>query len=114
MNKRVAICAVAQTSCERNKWYQRMQGMAWEVVEPMIKATGLDFSEGRGINHVITISDDIFDARTISNSAMTDAVGAHYRSEEKISQDGSQAVYYALSVILSGHQDVVMVVGHCK
>jgi len=114
MNKRVAICAVAQTNYERDKWYQRMQGMAWEVVEQVIKATGLDFSEERGIRQVITVSDDVFDARTISDNAMTDAVGAHYRCEEKVSQDGSMAVYYALSAVLSGHQDVVMIVGHCK
>lgn len=114
MNKRVAICAVAQTSYERNKWYQRMQGMAWEVVEQLIGATGLDFSEDRGINSVVTVSDDVFDARTISDAAMTDVVGAHYREEEKVAQDGSQAVYYAMSTILSGHQDVVMIIGHCK
>jgi len=114
MTRRVAICAVAQTTYERSKWYQRMQGMALEVVEQLIQATGLDFEEDTGINQVVTVSDDVFDARTISDGAMTDVVGAHYRTEEKVSQDGAQAVYYALSVILSGHHDVVMIVGHCK
>ncbi|MDP8257592.1 MAG: thiolase family protein [Candidatus Alcyoniella australis] len=114
MARRAAIVAVAQTSFERDKWYQRMQGMAWEVVKPMIDSTGLDFSEERGIGQVVTTSDDIFDARTISDNAMTDVIGAHYRCEEKVSQDGAQAVYYALASVLSGHQDLVMVVGHCK
>jgi len=114
MTRRAAICAVAQTIFERDKWFQRVQGMGWEVVESLIKSTGLDFSEDRGIKQVVTVSDDVFDARTISDSAMTDAVGAHYRCEEKVSQDGAQAVSYALAVVLSGHQDVVMIVGHCK
>ncbi len=114
MTKRVAICAVAQTSYERDKWYQRQQGLGWEVVEPLLKATGLDFAEETGINQIVTVSDDLFDGRTISDSAMTDVVGAHYRAEEKVSQDGAQAVYYGLSLVLSGQADVVLIVGHCK
>ena len=114
MSKRAAICAVAQTTWERDKWYQRQQGMGWEVVESLLGATGLDFSEEHGIRHVVTVSDDLFDGRTISDSAMTDVVGAHYRAEEKVSQDGAQAIYYALSLILSGREDVIMIVGHCK
>jgi acetyl-CoA C-acetyltransferase len=31
-----------------------------------------------------------------------------------VAQDGAQAVYYATALILSGHTDLVMVVGHCK
>jgi len=114
MTKRVAICAVAQTAYERDKWFQRQQGMGWEVVEQLTKATGLDFAEDTGINQIVTVSDDLFDGRTISDSAMTDVVGAHYRAEEKVAQDGAQAVYYAMSIVLSGHADVVMIVGHCK
>jgi acetyl-CoA C-acetyltransferase len=88
--------------------------MGWEVVEQLIKATGLDWAEDTGINHIVTVSDDLFDGRTISDSAMTDVVGAHYRTEEKVSQDGAQAIYYGLSMVLSGQADVVMIVGHCK
>jgi len=112
--ERVAICAVAQTKYESDKWYQRMQGMAWEVVKKVVSETGLDFSDNGGIEAAITVSDDVFDARTISDSAMTDVVGAHFKGEEKVSADGSQAVYYGLATILSGHHDVVIVVGHCK
>ncbi|NLH48704.1 MAG: thiolase family protein [Myxococcales bacterium] len=114
MTRRAAICAVAQTAFERDKWYQRQQNMGWEVVEPLLKATGLDFAENTGINHIVTVSDDLFDGRTISDGAMTDTVGAHYRCEEKVSQDGAQAVYYAMAMVLSGQADVVMIVAHCK
>jgi acetyl-CoA C-acetyltransferase len=114
MTKRAAICAVAQTSYERDKWYIRHQGMVWEVVEQLLKSTGLDYAEDTGIGQIVTVSDDLFDGRTISDAAVTDAVGAHFRAEEKVSQDGAMAVYYALSLILSGHTDLVLIVGHCK
>ncbi|MBW1989610.1 MAG: thiolase family protein [Deltaproteobacteria bacterium] len=112
--KRVGICAVAQTTYERNKWYQRFQGMALDVLEELLAQTGLDFSEDKGINMTISVSDDVFDARTISDSGMTDVLGAHFRCEEKVAQEGLQAVYYGLAAILSGHQDVVLIIGHCK
>jgi len=113
MAGRIGICAVAQTPYERDKWHQRFQGMAWDVVEKVVEQTGLSFGED-GIEGAITVSDDVFDARTISDNAMTDVVGAHYLSEEKVNQDGSQAIYYAMANILSGHHEVMVIVGHCK
>ena len=112
--KRVGICAVAQTKYERDMQGQRFQGMALDVLESLLEQTGLDFSEDHGIDASISCSDDVFDARTISNNAMTDVLGAHFRNEEKVAQEGAQAVYYGLAMILSGHADVVLVLGHCK
>ena len=114
MGKRVGICAVAQTTYERNRWYERFQSMALEVLESLLEQTGLDFAEDTGINTSISVSDDLFDARTISDNGMTDVLGAHFRCEEKVAQEGIQALYYGMATILSGHQDVVLVVGHCK
>jgi acetyl-CoA C-acetyltransferase len=114
MTRRAAICAVAQTTWERDKWQVRQQGLGWEITESLLAQTGLDFKEGTGIGQIVTVSDDLFDGRTISDNAMTDVVGAHYRAEEKVAMDGAQAVYYALSIVLSGQEDVVLVVGHCK
>ncbi|MFC1851621.1 acyl-CoA dehydrogenase family protein [candidate division CSSED10-310 bacterium] len=114
VTKKVAICAVAQTTYERDKWDQRFQGMALDVLESLLEQTGLDFSENGGINTSISVSDDVFDARTISDNAMTDVLGAHYRCEEKVAQEGAQAVYYGLATILSGHTDLVLIIGHCK
>ena len=34
--------------------------------------------------------------------------------EEKVAQEGIQALYYGLAAIQSGHDDVVLVLGHCK
>ncbi len=114
MGRRVAICAVAQTTYEKDKWRQRFQGMALEVLESLLNRTGLDFSEKNGIGMSINVSDDIFDARTISDNAMTDVLGAHLRCEEKVAQEGAQAVYYGLAAIMSGHTDLVLIIGHCK
>lgn len=114
MARRVGICAVAQTTYEPDKWTERFQGMALEVLESIQAQTGVDFSEDRGIGMSISVSDDIFDARTISDNAMTDVLGAHFGCEEKVAQEGIQAIYYGLAAIRSGHEDVVLIVGHCK
>jgi acetyl-CoA C-acetyltransferase len=90
-----------------------MQGLLWEVVKGVREQTGLDFGKG-GIEGAVTVSDDLFDARTISDGAVTDVVGAHFGSEEKVAADGAQGVYYAASTILAGHHDVVLLAGHCK
>lgn len=110
----VAICALAQTPWRRNLWEERVQGLCWSVVQPVLEQTGLDYNEATGINHILTCSDDLFDARTISDNAITDVVGAHYRSEEKVAQNGIQALYYGYAMIASGHADVVLIVAHCK
>lgn len=114
MPRRVAICAVAQIKNEPDIWYKRFQGMVFDCVERILKQTGVTFDLKKGIRNVVTCSDDVFDARTISDSAMTDVVGAHYRGEEKIAQDGINGLGYAMACILSGHDEVVLLAGHCK
>ena len=114
MPRRVGICAVAQTTYEPDKWTERFQGLALEVLESIQAKTGVDFSEDQGIGMSISVSDDIFDARTISDNAMTDVLGAHFGCEEKVAQEGIRALYYGLAAIQSGYVDVVLIVGHCK
>lgn len=111
---RVAICAAAQHKNESDLWYKRIPEMLLDVIEELRGTTGFDFSEERGVGTIISCSDDFFDARTISDNGVTDAIGAHFRAEEKVAQEGLNAVGYAASVILSGHADLVLVVGHCK
>jgi len=112
--KKVAICAVAQHKIEPDIWYKRFQGMLLEVLEDIQAQTGFTFDEETGVHDIVTCSDDVFDARTISDNGMTDVVGAHYRGEEKVAQDGLNALGYAMALILSGHDDVVYVAGHSK
>lgn len=111
MAKRIGICSVAQTKFERAKDDQRPQEMLWEVVKKVVPESGLSFSD---IDAIITVSDDILDARTISDSAVGDVVGAQMKSEEKVAQDGAQAIYYAYATIVSGQADVVLITAHAK
>jgi len=76
--------------------------------------TGVTFDMEKGIRNVVSCSDDVFDARTISNNGNTDVMGAHYRGERKAAQDGANALGYAMASILSGHDDLILVMGHCK
>jgi acetyl-CoA C-acetyltransferase len=112
--KKVAICAVAQHKNDSDLWYKRFQGMLLDILEDLQRQTAFTFDEDTGVKSIVSCSDDIFDARTISNNGVTDVLGAHYRGEEKVAQEGLNAIGYAMSVILSGHDDVVLVMGHCK
>ena len=114
MSRKVAVCAVAQIKNEPNIWYQRFQGMLLDCFESIVEQTGVTFDMEKGIRNVVTCSDDVFDARTISNNAVTDVVGAHFRGEEKAAQDGLNAIAYGMASILSGHDDLILVMGHCK
>ena len=114
MARRVAICAAAQIKNEADIWYQRFQGMLLECFESLVEQTGLTFDMETGVRSVVTCSDDVFDARTISDNGMTDVVGAHYRGEEKMAQDGLNGLGYAMAAIMSGHDDLVLLMGHCK
>ncbi len=111
---RIAVCAVAQIKNEPDIWYQRFQGMLLECFESIMTQTGVTFDMDKGIRNIITCSDDVFDARTISDNGMTDVVGAHFRGEEKTAQDGINGLGYAMASILSGHDDLVLLMGHCK
>ncbi|MGM0453586.1 MAG: thiolase C-terminal domain-containing protein [Thermodesulfobacteriota bacterium] len=114
MNQRVAVCAVAQIKNEPDIWYQRFQGMLLDCFESIVGQTGVTFDMEKGIRNVVTCSDDVFDARTISDNGMTDVVGAHYRGEEKMAQNGINGLGYAMASILSGHDDLILLMGHCK
>ncbi len=114
MTRKVAVCAVAQIKNQADIWHQRSQGMLIDCFESIIQQTGVTFDMDTGIRNVVTCSDDVFDARTISDAAVTDVVGAHFRGEKKVAQDGINALGYAMASILSGHDDLVLVMGHCK
>lgn len=114
MGNRVAICAMAQIKNEPDIWYQRFQGMLQDCIKPVLEKTGATYDMDKGIRNVLTCSDDVFDARTISDNGVTDAVGAHFRGEEKVAQESINGFGYAMSMILSGHDDVVLYVGHIK
>jgi len=114
MGNRVAICGMAQIKNEPDIWYQRFQGMLLDCLEPLLEETGVTFDMEKGIRNIVTCSDDVFDARTISDNGIADVVGAHLRGEEKVSQDGLNALGYASACILSGQDEVVLLMAHNK
>ena len=114
MGRRLAVCAVAQIKNHPNYDYLRFQNMLLECFEPIMEQTKVTFDMEKGIRTIITCSDDVFDARTISNNGITDVVGAHFRGEEKMAQESINGLGYAMACVLSGHDDLVLFMGHCK
>lgn len=114
MGKRVAICAVAQIKNEGDLWYARFQNMLLECFESIIEQTKVTFDMEKGIRNIVSCSDDVFDARTISNNGVTDVLGAQMRGEEKMAQESLNGLGYAMACILSGHDDIILYMGHCK
>jgi acetyl-CoA C-acetyltransferase len=114
MGKKVAICAVAQIKHDPAYETMRFQNMLIECFESIMKQTGVTFDMEKGIRNIVTCSDDVFDARTISDNGVTDVVGAHFRGEEKIAQESINGLGYSMASILSGHDDVILYMGHCK
>ncbi len=114
MGKRMAICAVAQIKNDPEYRHLRFQNMLLECFESIMGQTKVTFDMEKGIRTIITCSDDVFDARTISNNGITDVVGAHFRGEEKMAQESINGLGYGMACILSGHDDVILFMGHCK
>jgi len=112
MTERVAIVGVAQTHFSPKRVDVNYAELAYEAIEQVLTQTGLEIE--RDIDNSISCSQDIWDGQTISNIGITDVIGGHLRSEEKMAMDGSTAVYYAAIGILSGEFDCTLVLAHTK
>lgn len=111
MAERVGIVAVGQTKYHPNRADVNEEELAYEAIKQVLEATGLTLSE---IDSAVTCSQDFWDGRTISNMNIQHVVGAHLGHEDKVAEDGINAVYVGFSQVLSGHQDIVLVVAHTK
>jgi len=111
MAERVAIVAVGQTKYQPNRADVNEEELAYEAVKQALEETGLTLSD---INSAVTCSQDFWDGRTISNMNIQHVVGAHLGHEDKVAEDGINAVYVGMSQVLSGHQDIVLVLAHTK
>ena len=115
MSKRVGIVAVAQTRYSACRNDVRQEELMYEVVKQVMGQTGLKFTEdGTGIDSSVVVSDDFWEARTISDVPLGDAVGGHGRDVIKVAQDGSMGVLYTAATVMSGHDDIVLLAGSCK
>lgn len=111
MTERVGILAVGQTRYQPDRSDVSEGELAYEAIKPVLEETGLTLSD---IDSAVTCSQDFWDGRTISNMNVQHVVGAHMGHEDKVAEDGINAVYVGMAQILSGHQDIVLVVSHTK
>ena len=114
MAERVGIVAVAQTKYAEARRDVRQYELGYSVVKQVMDETGLKWEEGTGIDHAVSVSDDFWDARTISDVPYGDILGAHGRDVIKVAQDGAQAVLYSMATIQSMHDDITLILGICK
>jgi len=112
MADRVAVVAVAQTKFAPKRAEVNYAEMAYEVINRVLTDTGLDLD--KDIGSKISCSHDIWDGQTISNIGITDVIGGHLQSEEKMAMDGSTAVFYGTVGILSGECDCALLMAHTK
>jgi len=66
------------------------------------------------VNAIVTASVDLWDGKTASNIAVTEAVGAVMKAETRIAGDGLLALMHGAMMVLSGHYQRVLVVAHGK
>ncbi len=111
MTDRVGIVAVGQTKYHPDRSDAYEGELAYEAIKPVLEETGLSLSD---IDSAVTCSQDFWDGRTISNMNIQQFVGAHLSHEDKVAEDGLNSVYCAMGQVLSGHQEIVLVVAHMK
>ena len=120
MGERVAIVTAAQTKFKASKENLSVSEMIWEVVEKILRETGLKFEaqvrdKGRPfIDKIISCSEDYWQGRTISDCLYHLEMGALGMSATKVAGDGASAVYHGVVNILSGKSNVVLVVAWRK
>jgi len=117
MADRVGIVAVAQTKFQPNRDEVNAGELVWETIEPVMKETGLNFTDDDGngdIESIVTCSQDFWDGMTISSMGVMSFVGGHHATEDKIAEDSLNALFAAYAQILSGHFDMVLVSTHTK
>jgi acetyl-CoA C-acetyltransferase len=111
MVERVGIVAVGQTKYHPDRSDVNEEELAYEAIKQVLEATGLTLSD---IDSAVTCSQDFWDGRTISSMNIQRVVGAHLGHEDKVAEDGINAVYVGMSQVLSGHQDIILVLAHTK
>jgi len=111
MADRVGIVSVGQTKYEPDRSDVNEGELAYEAIKQALEGAGLTLSD---IDSAVTCSQDFWDGRTISSMNIQHVVGAHLGHEDKVAEDGANAVFCAMAQLLSGHQSVVLVVAHTK
>jgi len=112
MVRKVGIVSVNQSQFIGKQVDKHLTELAYSVVKPCLEETGLKFAtDGTGIDHQVIVTNDHWDGQTLSDVKYHDIMGGNMRDLTRVTQDGSEAVMYAVAAIQSGHVDVVMVMG---
>jgi acetyl-CoA C-acetyltransferase len=120
MKRKVGIVAAAQTRFKASRHDASIGEMIWEMVEKITKETGLKFeaqTEGKDsfcIDKIVSCSEDYWQGRTISDCLYHLEMGALGMSLTKVAADGAFAVYHGVINILSGKNDLVLVIAYRK
>ncbi len=110
MQRRVAIVGYAQ-SRHRHDMPKTRENMVYDVVRSALENAGI---YRRDVGTVVTASTDFLDGRTISSVFLSMAVGAFFKDESKVEEDGGMALHYALMRLLAGTHDVAIVEAHTQ
>jgi acetyl-CoA C-acetyltransferase len=111
MAERVGIVAVAQTKYHPNRNDVNEAELAYEAIKQVLAETGLALSD---IDSAVTCCQDAWDGRTIASLSLQHVVGAHFGHEFTVAEDGINAAYVAMSQILAGGHEIVLVESHMK
>jgi len=115
MAGRVGIVAVAQTPFKERISDKHTGELMYDVTRDVMGQTGLEFKDdGTGIDMTTAAGFDIFSGPAGAYMFLGYVVGAFQRQDERVIEDGSMAVYYAMMQILSGHIDTVLLVAYNK
>lgn len=112
MLERVAIVSIAQTKFSPKRADVNVGELGYEVIKQVLNETGLTIEDD--IDNSISCSHDIWDGQTISDIGITDVIGGHLRTEEKMAMDSSTAIYYGAIGILSGEYECTLIMSHTK
>jgi acetyl-CoA C-acetyltransferase len=109
---KVGIVSVARTTYgEHPEW--RPHELTYLVVEEALKKVGLPFRDG--YQGVVTCSSDHWEGMTLTDIRHGEVAGAHLGpGEEKVCDDGANAVLLGFIKVMSEHADVVLVTAACK
>jgi acetyl-CoA C-acetyltransferase len=109
---KVGIVAVAQTAYgEHTEW--RPHELTYLVVSRALEKAGLPFRDG--YQGIVTCSSDHWEGMTLTDIRHGEVAGAHLGpGEEKVCDDGANAVALGCVKVLSGHADIVLVTASCK
>lgn len=108
---KVAVIGVAQTRHEASKPHQTYADLVYEVVQAALADAGLSIAD---IDNVVTVSNDLWDGRTISSMAVMDSCGAYGKNVSTVEGDGTLGGVYGVMRTLSGSYDTTLVIAHGK